>query len=354
MSQRSIDTNNWVEIKNNPLSKVGVFPYLGRSIGAPEPDKVYYVYRPEEEISDPATIESFKLIPWVDDHTMLGDPESGFTPAEYKGVHGVIGEEVYYKDGILYGNLKLFSETLKRLVDSGKKQLSAGYRCMYEMASGVWNGQKYDAIQRNIRGNHLALVAEGRMGKEVSVLDHLTFTFDTKEFSMSDEEKAKAEAEAKAKEAKDAEEKEAKEKAEQEAKDAEEAAAKEKAEKESMDAKERVAALEKQVSSMAADSAEFKKNAFKAVVGQVAKRNALYDKLSPHVGAFDHSEMTLAEVAEYGVKKLGIACDAGHEESALNGFLVAAKSSYQSGTVSMDTVHRSKSSELDAYINGKK
>ncbi len=189
MTNRAIDTNGWIEIRDNPLSKVGVFPYLGRSIGAPEPDRVYMVYRPEKELSDPDCIESFRLLPWVDEHEMLGDQDTGYTAPEKKGIHGVIGEEVYYENGVLKGNLKVFSESLAALINSGKRELSAGYRCQYEFTTGQYNGQHYDAIQRTIRGNHLASVKEGRMGPDVAVLDHMTFTFDAKELCMPDDEK---------------------------------------------------------------------------------------------------------------------------------------------------------------------
>jgi hypothetical protein len=184
MSERLYDINGWFEVPRNPLSKVGVFPYLGRSIGAPEPDRIYMVYRPEEELSDPETVASFRLSPFVDDHTMLGDDEdSGLTPAERKGVHGVIGERVHYdaQDRTLYGNLKVFSKALSNRIKAGKREISCGYRCAYEQRAGVFEGQRYDYIQRRIRGNHLALVDQGRMGPDVRVLDHLKFTVDAKD-----------------------------------------------------------------------------------------------------------------------------------------------------------------------------
>src|SRR6188474_2789733 len=59
-SARKTDLNGWTEIKGNPLSKVGVFPYLGKQISPKlEPDKTYWVYRPEEELSHPDCINSF-------------------------------------------------------------------------------------------------------------------------------------------------------------------------------------------------------------------------------------------------------------------------------------------------------
>ena len=97
MTKRQKDINGWFEVKDNPISKVGVFDYSGAQIGAADPNRIYRVYRPAEELADPATIESFKLLPIVDDHTMLGNPNEGMTAAEDKGVAGVIGEEVYFK-----------------------------------------------------------------------------------------------------------------------------------------------------------------------------------------------------------------------------------------------------------------
>ena len=175
--KKEVDTNGWFEVKDNPLSKEGVFLYRGNQIILPDgsrasdTDDLIPVYRPADELSNPEAIDSFKLVPWVDEHTMLGSEQLGLTPAERKGVSGVVGEDVYFKDGVLYGNIKAFSENLARKIENGKKELSLGYRCSYERSSGEWNGQKYDYIQRNLRGNHLALVDKGRMGAEVRVMD---------------------------------------------------------------------------------------------------------------------------------------------------------------------------------------
>lgn len=46
------------------------------------------------------------------------------------------------------------------------KELSLGYNLDLDETPGVWNGQHYDAVQRNIRINHLALVREARAGDQ--------------------------------------------------------------------------------------------------------------------------------------------------------------------------------------------
>jgi len=186
-SARVEDFNGWFEVKGNPLSKVGIFPYSGAQIGAPDPDKIYKVYRPEEELADPDAINSFKLVPFVDEHHMLGPEEMGYTPAEKKGVAGVIGEDVYFEAPFLRGNIKVFSQGLAQKIKNGKIELSCGYRCKYDFTPGTWQGQSYDAVQRGLRGNHLALVDEGRMGSEVAVLDHgMVLTVDAMETTPVD------------------------------------------------------------------------------------------------------------------------------------------------------------------------
>jgi hypothetical protein len=195
VSARIADANGWYEVKNNPLSKVGVFPYLGSSIRAPDPMKLYNVYRPAAELSKPATLNSLKLLPWIDDHAMLGSETApNYIAPEQKGIEGVIGENVYFANNIIYGNIKVFSNRLAKLIRNGKVDLSCGYRCKYVWPgdpgwiAGMFNGKPYDCIQTNIIFNHLALVQDGRMGDEVSVLDSaddidgaLFITFDSKD-----------------------------------------------------------------------------------------------------------------------------------------------------------------------------
>jgi len=368
-SARQEDHNGFYEIKGNPLSKVGVFPYSGAQLGldGDDADKVFNVLRPADELSDPECIESFKLIPWIDEHTLLGAAKDGLTPAEKAGIQGVIGEDVYFdKDaGILRGNIKVFSDTLGKLIDEGKKELSCGYRCVYDMVSGIFQGEKYDAVQRSIRGNHLALVTEGRMGKEVAVLDHFTFTVDTKEAVMADEEMKKEGADAEAvtleslaakvdalvafvdklkpleKEehgaALDADEEE------ETAEDAEAEVEAEAADKCGMDSAKQIKLLQAKIKKLEKSNAVSFDS--KTLLKEISQRDQLAAKLSHHIGTFDSAEMTLADVAKYGVKKLGIVCADGSEAAVLSGFLHGRTASKV-----VAAADSAQSSELDAYL----
>lgn len=374
-SARIKDINGWYEVKKNPLSKAGVFPYLGKSIDPDgsmglRPDAIYQVLRSPEELADPECIQSFKLLPWVLGHTVLGPEQSGYTPPEVKGVHGVTGENVFFEDGTLYGNIKWFSDSLENNLEADIKGLSLGYRCKYEISSGVYDGKSYDVVQRRIRGNHLALVPEGRMGHEVAVLDHLNVTFDAKDIVMAEEVKKDAETGAKKEmtlseitakleeivpevqklmgfmaQLKPLEEKEHGEKLdgvgtdEEAKKDGEAKKDEPKKEGTGMDAAEQTLALKREV--------------MKSVISEVSQRNALAEKLSSFVGAFDHAEKTLSEVAAYGIEKLGIKCEKGQEMAFLQGFLHSRSPKEAVGYGLDSAAKSSQDDEVAAYINGK-
>ena len=369
-SARESDVNGWAEIKGNPISKVGIFPYSGAQINSDlDPDRIYMVYRPASELNNQKTIDSFKLLPWTDEHTMIGP---GLTPAEKKGIHGVIGEDVYFEDDYLKGNLKVFSDELAGLIDSGKKELSIGYRCLYDMSPGVYNGEKYDFIQKEIRGNHLALVEEGRSGHDVSVLDHLKMTFDSGKLTMSEHEYEKEDFETKEgdigkpKDSKDEdmsiEECRAmiKKMGEQlermsETKDEDEDGDKDDDDQVEINVKaEDVEPADFVGKAEVTDADSDKKegmDSMRNVIREISRRDALAESLSKHVGAFDHKEKTLNEVAAYGVKKLGLKCNPGHEESLLAGYLAGARVS--SVAIAQDS-KPVVSDLVDAYLKGSK
>lgn len=348
-SARTTDVNGYIEIRDNPISKVGVFPYYGRNVSDTfAPDKQVMVFRPAEELASPKTIDSFKLIPWIDNHVMLGAAESGLTPPESKGVDGVIGEDVYFEDDVLYANIKVFSTTLDNLIDLGKRELSAGYRCRYEISSGVWNGQRYDAIQRDIRGNHLALVTEGRMGPDVAVLDQMQFTFDARDIAMADpkDDDKKAMDEIKSglksmqdclkgmddrlgamdKRVKDALEdnddpaiaadKKAKDEAEEKKKDDDKKAE----DKKAMDAAIQVA-LDAAIKPLNEELTALRSGTVKAA--EDAQKAEILSRMNAHGFAIDAVDKPLAEVLTAAVEKVGIKCDKGQEKAALDGFFTA-------------------------------
>lgn len=338
MTARKQDTNGWFEIDSNPISQVGVFPYSGAQLGrADAPDKIFQVYRPAEELSDPETMDSFRLVPVIDDHEMLGE---GATPAEHKGVAGVLGDKVTFVGDTLRTNLKIFSSALAQKIKAGKTQLSLGYRAVYDFTPGVYNGKPYDAVQRKLRGNHIALVANGRMGPGVRVLDcmdEMIFAFDEREITVDEALKqALAAMDEKQTTALDAAiaampaliakavadsiadlEKARKEKDTEDDVNPDD----DTVTAEAMDAAlAEIASLKATVATLSARPAMDEG----AVVASFAAKASLVNRLADAIGTFDHSAMTVADVAKYGIEKLEIKnVAAGSEMAALDAFLQA-------------------------------
>jgi uncharacterized protein len=411
MTARNYDSNGWFEIPANPISRSGIFQYLGREISNKlDPDRVYNVYRPESELNNPETINSFKLIPWIPHHEMLGAAGS---PADAVGVQGTTGERVEFRNGTLFANIKLYGERLRQMIEDGIRELSVGFRCVYEIVSGTTpDGQPYDVIQKNIVGNHLAIVPAGRAGQEVAVMDHAVFAFDsdrithdtpTKEGADAmnldailakieelsevaaqieqlkaavaelgqakpDTEETPAEPAAEsAAEEMDAEETPAEaETDEPTADEAGEGEAPAKAETDgdysAMDA--RITALDAKIDAilerLAPAGGEKAKGApamdEAAIIEKVNRKNQLAGEVEKLVGTFDHSKMNEQQVAQYAVEKIGVACDSGEEIAALKGYLKAQKTAsftVDNGT-GQDSAKAAESlkSKLNAHLGG--
>lgn len=168
MMTKIIDKNSFWFIPKNPVSKVGVFDYLGSSISDDcEPNKVYKVFRSGETLLASVPTWDNPPKPFIEDHEMLGE---GFTEIDERPVQGVITNP-QYEDGVLYADITVYSEKLKEAIENGKKELSLGYFCKFEKQPGVYDGVAYDYVQVDMVGNHIALVDAGRCGSDVKVFD---------------------------------------------------------------------------------------------------------------------------------------------------------------------------------------
>ena len=364
------DENGYITIPKNPISKSGIFQYLGKSISPElEPEKIYNVWRPAEELNNPETIESFRLTPWIPEHVMLGE---GFTPAESVGIQGYTGETIEFIGDTLYSKLKLVGDGLKKLIKAGLKELSCGFRCKWIIRSGVFEGQAYDVIQTEIRGNHLASVDNARMGSDVRVaMDRTVFALDSIDFKLKpngeimdpkEVEKAiklaltpmQTAMDAMSEEMKDmkskSEDKDGKKEKTAEDMEAEEAEKKKKAEDKDKDDK-KSEAMDSAVKALQEEVKTLKSTAMdgNAVMKAFAEKQDLAAKAAQIVGAFDHADMTAEDVAKYALKKMDVACDSGSELAMLKGVLHARKApsfTVDSG-LALDAQESAKSETLD-------
>lgn len=171
------------------VAREGVQLYRGSEVGNDEMS-VVRVLRPKDEVMDPASVRSYTHAP-----VTMGHPSDFVTADNWKDLaKGEVSTEAEWVDGKLRLPLILKdSETIKS-VESGTRELSAGYSCALDWTSGVdpIHGA-YDAVQRSIRINHVAVVDAGRAGSECRIGDDAHVwgvspitTSDHKEDKMSD------------------------------------------------------------------------------------------------------------------------------------------------------------------------
>lgn len=150
--------------KDVPIARTGTQEYRGEEFGAPDPETVYTVTRPEDEVFTDAAIASFEGKPVVNEH-----PDEDVTADNYqKYLKGVCrdvrrGEGVY--SNYLVANLIIYDDNLIKQIEGGKRDISCGYECLWEQEGD----EGY--TQRDIRGNHIAVVTRGRAGRKVSIRD---------------------------------------------------------------------------------------------------------------------------------------------------------------------------------------
>ena len=130
--------------------------------------EIVSVYRPESEVFNKESLESYAHKPISDDH-----PPEDVTADNWKQyAGGDIGSDIVRDGEFVQVSYKLMDAALINKVTSGKREVSMGYTAEIEFADGVTpNGEAYQAIQKNIRINHLAIVDRGRAGKECGFTD---------------------------------------------------------------------------------------------------------------------------------------------------------------------------------------
>lgn len=141
------------------LSRTGVQVY-------PQEDgTVRREYRPPEEVFAPDSMKSFETATVVVGHPATIDPSNWRQ-------HAIGDIRAPKRDGrFVAAELVIRDRAALDRIDSGELQeLSCGYDCMLEMTPGTTaDGERYDAVQRQIVINHVGLgpKAWGRAGSEV-------------------------------------------------------------------------------------------------------------------------------------------------------------------------------------------
>jgi hypothetical protein len=155
----AIDDDGFLNITACPIAKPGVFPYRfsdgSELMEAKLPDDIF----------SPGTVESANSKPITNDH-----PNETVKPSNYKKYAVGMTHNDATSDG---RHLKVSmtvadQHTLDQIRD-GKHELSIGFLANVDENPGEFQGTRYDASQKNIKINHIAIVDCGRAGHDVNL-----------------------------------------------------------------------------------------------------------------------------------------------------------------------------------------
>ncbi|QQM32668.1 DUF2213 domain-containing protein [Martelella lutilitoris] len=148
-------------------ARTGIQDYAGYEVGKPAMDRVR-VYRPDDQVFAQDSMGSYAHKPVTNDH-----PAEMVTADNWKKLAvGAIGDEVARDGDYVRVPMIVMDKAVIDQIEGGKRELSAGYVCDLKWESGTTpQGEAYDAIQQNIRINHVAVVDRGRAGSQARIGD---------------------------------------------------------------------------------------------------------------------------------------------------------------------------------------
>lgn len=163
-SNRYFDENGYLVIKDNKIAKAGVFEYLGREISDElQGSETYKVCRPWAELEK--TAKDFEGMPVKLGHEWV-------EPSKRDLKVGAISGEVRLEEPYLIADIKIYDkDAIEAITGRNIVELSPGYTAKYAAESGEYAGEQYDFMQQDIKYNHLAIVENGRSGKDVKIND---------------------------------------------------------------------------------------------------------------------------------------------------------------------------------------
>lgn len=169
-TKRRIDDNGFMHVESSHITKEQVAPYYGYEIPNYEkfnlePNKIYYGYRSAEELQK--AVPTFNGLPLLLHH----HAESADEPQKEYRV-GSVGTSAVWNAPYIDNALAITDKAGIQAVEDGTcREISSAYQYDPDFTKGEFEGKPYDFVMRNIRGNHVALVEEGRAGPDVVVAD---------------------------------------------------------------------------------------------------------------------------------------------------------------------------------------
>ena len=166
VSRKRVTSDGYM-VADARVARVGIQHYAGYEVGKPELQSVA-VYRPEEEVFKSDSLSTYAHRP-----VTIGHPPEGVSAKNWRDVaRGAVGGDVMRDGEFVRVPMTIMDQAAIRDVEGGVCEISMGYHCRLEFVDGVSpQGEPYQAVQRDLRMNHAAIVPKGRAGSQCRIGD---------------------------------------------------------------------------------------------------------------------------------------------------------------------------------------
>ena len=156
----TLDGNGYL-VTTAKLARIGAMQYLGEEIGK-ESGKVYDVHVDPDDLFNDATVKSFENMPVTIEHpTEMYVDANNWQELAVGHISNIRKDET---GEFLIGDVVVNSPKAIKIIQDGKIEVSCGYDADLVDADGKIK-------KANIKGNHLAIVNEGRCGDKCKLGD---------------------------------------------------------------------------------------------------------------------------------------------------------------------------------------
>lgn len=149
------------------VARTGIQIYAGYEVGRPDLATVR-VFRSADEVFSVDSLKSFAHRPITNDHPPVAVDSTNWKDfAVGQTADEVAAKDIYIRVPLMVSDQKAIDD-----IERGKRELSSGYACDLDWTPGInAKGEAFDAQQRMIRCNHIAIVDAGRAGSKVRIGD---------------------------------------------------------------------------------------------------------------------------------------------------------------------------------------
>lgn len=168
VTSRSITDEGFLVAPGSMIARTGIQTYRAYELGLDgSPMRQIRLYRSPDEVFAPDSIASFEGKPLTIDH-----PADLVTKDNWRDLAKGDGSNVRRAGDYMSADITMRDKDAIDAYEAGKKELSNGYTFELDMTPGMTpDGQAFDGRQRNIRGNHIALVDAARCGSACRISD---------------------------------------------------------------------------------------------------------------------------------------------------------------------------------------